>query len=73
MASVKRYIPRAKVMNADGSVTELVGSEALSTQYAAYRVMKEWREIYGDRLRAREIEVRGAKRKLYTIHIDGKA
>ena len=69
MASERRYIPRAKVMNADGSVTELGVPEALPTQYAAYRVMKEWKEVYGDKLREREIEVRGLKRRIYMIRI----
>ena len=73
MSTEKRYLPRAIAMNADGSEMELRTVERYDNLYYAYRQMKEWKEIYGGRIRDRRIEVYGEKRKLYDIHLtEGK-
>ena len=68
MMDNKRYLPRAIVVDDDGSERELIVVDMLPNMYGAYRQMKEWKEAYGSKLKGRVIEVYGAKRKLYTIN-----
>ena len=66
---MKEYMPLAVVVNEDGSAGELRGPGRTAKMYDAFRTMKEWAEVYGDRLTDRRIEVWDRGRVQYTIRI----